>query len=518
MGAMSGEDVEEQAAVAVAEEDAIASRPVPDGVIDPELFRITMNVVAHMDVLAVEYLTRETKYLPRRSTRTVTSYDSGWPNVGIEKDDEASVAHAKLFVRERNSIRPFEYNDMASMRDLDEYVRTNRSLLERVSLPGDDDVFGADVLEAMLQHRIEDFPASIFDRAMALGLDVDDPAVDELYLQREKSWLAPKLPYQLLVPLVVTDIDISGDSLVVDDRTRLERLTDNDLRRMSQRSDYGGVSGPLADAAHWAVVIDMPPMENPGEGRRIFTADPSLDTQAIEDAVNALRVVSSVRTGWARVFRRPIGWDDIWKDALPALNHLQSVRRYPADLDDRGWLRPNRGLTTEQAAQVPAAAAAMKTADAKAKLAIRRLSMALVRDSPDDQLIDACIGLEALLGQQGSELSYRIAVRASALLASKEEDPREPEAVFRMARKVYDRRSELVHGSTSAKNATFQWTPEGTKFSTNTVAVWLLREVLHERLLRPDWKVEDLDNLVLAGLKPTQGTTEPDESPEDESL
>jgi Apea-like HEPN len=513
---MSAEGTQEQTTENAPQMDAAAPpRPVPDGVIDPMLFELTMRVVADMDGLVVEYLSRDGyKYVPHRSTKSVTAFDSGWPNVGTEREDQATIAHGELFARERNAIHPLEYHDLPSFAALDEYVRTTSKVLERVSLTGAGEIPDTEIHQRFLQYWIEDLPASIYDRAMALGLNVADSDVVELYLQLEKSWLAPELPYQLVAPLVVMDIETDADVLEIDDRTRLVRLTDDDLRQMSRTVDYGGISGPLADAARWAVVIDMPPMHNPGRGRRMFAAEPDVDCPAIEDAVNALRVVADVHTGWARVFRRPLGWADIWKDALPPLNHVQSVRRYPADLDDRGWLRTNRGLSADEAAQIPQVAEAMRTADEKAQLAIRRLSMAMVRDAPDDQLIDACIGLEALLGQKGSELSYRIALRASALLATKQDGHWVPQVVFRMARKVYDRRSELVHGSTSAKNATFQFRPGDPPYSINSVAILLLREVLRERLLRPDWQVEELDNLVVASLSPEKATEEADQSPD----
>ncbi|MCA0307167.1 MAG: hypothetical protein LCH87_07350 [Actinobacteria bacterium] len=498
------------------ERDAPPLRPVPDGVIDSILFELTMRVVADMDGLVREYLSRDGyKYVPHRSTKPVTTLDSGWPNVGSEREDPTTIAHGKLFARERNAIQPFEYHDLPSFDALDKYVRATPMVLERVSLTDADEMLPhAEINELFLQHWIESLPASIYDRAMALGLKVMDSDVAELYVQRERSWLAPELSYQLLAPLVVTDIRIEADVLEIDDRTRLARLTDDDLRQMSRSVDFGGISSPLADAARWAVVVDMPPMHNPGLARRVFAAEPDVDCPAIEDAVNVLRVVAGIHTGWARVFRRPLGWADTWDGALPPLDHIQSVRRYPADLDDRGWLRTNPGMSADEAAQIPQVASAMRTADEKAKLAIRRLSMAMVRDAPDDQLIDACIGLEALLGQKGSELSYRIALRTSALLATKLDGAWVPEVAFRMARKVYDRRSELVHGSTSAKNATFQWRPEDPSYSINSVAILLLREVLHERLLRPDWHVEDLDDLVIASLSTEKAAGRVEQSPD----
>jgi hypothetical protein len=81
--------------------------------------------------------------------------------------------------------------------------------------------------------------------------------------------------------------------------------------------------------------------------------------------------------------------------------------------------------------------------------------MADVRDDADDQLVDACIGLEALLGQEGAELSYSVAVRVAALLSSKKDKPLDAGVVFDLARKVYNRRSELVHGSVSGKHESF---------------------------------------------------------------
>lgn len=247
----------------------------------------------------------------------------------------------------------------------------------------------------------------------------------------------------------------------------------------------------------------------------LFTRDAPIDTRGVEAVCDAIRIVSLARPGWARVFRRPRNWARHWEDNLPNLNHVFTARRYPSYFEDGGWLKGHTGVTAEEAAQLPVVVAALKTSSAQAKLASRRLSMALLRDTPDDQLIDACIGLEALLGQKGAEISYRVAVRAAALLATKAEEPRAPELTFKLARKVYDRRSELVHGSTSGKHAMVQPQEGGQEFSTHSVSVWLLREVLLERLIRSDWSVEDLDAKVLKGLAP-ENPADPEDDTEEE--
>jgi hypothetical protein len=510
-GVVSDAETQQQSDTPSPDETPVELPPMPETVIDPELFRLTMTVVAHMNAMVTKYFAREGhKYTPYREKRQVKAFDSGWPNVYSKEKDESRVAPAELFAHKSSIIDPFTYDDIIGMAALKKYVTSTVAVLERIRPQNAAGTLPDELAESLMDTTIVLFPKSIYDRATALGLEVTDPAVADLYLQRERSWLAPTLDYQLVVPLLLTDFDIGDDGLQVDEVTRIERLTADDLRRISE-VDRFTVMTPLADAAKWAVVVDMPPMDNIGEGRMLFTRDAPIDTRGVEAVCEAIRIISLARPGWARVFRRPRNWARHWEDHLPNLNHVFTARRYPSYFEDGGWLKEHAGVTAEEAAQLPAVAAARTTSNAQAQLASRRLSMALLRDTPDDQLLDACIGLEALLGQKGAEISYRVSVRAAALLASKANESRSPELTFKLARKVYDRRSELVHGSTSGKHATVQPQDDGEEFSTHSVAVWLLREILRERLLQPDWSVEDLDAMVLKGLTPADPTDpEPD--------
>ena len=488
---------------------------MPEGVIDAELYRLTLTVVVQMDAMVTGYYQGEGhRYVPYREKRQVMAFDSGWPNVWSKEKDETRINRADLFAHKQSVIDPFAYDDIPGMAALKAYVTTTAAIRERVRPNNAGGNLSDELADSLMDTTIVLLPSSIYDRATALGLKMSDPAVGDLYAQRERSWLAPTLEYQLVVPLLLTDIDIPDEGLQIDDVTRIERLTDDDLRRISE-TDRFTVLAPLADAAKWAVVSDVPPMENLGDGRMLFTRDAPIDTRGAETVCDAIRIVSLARPGWARVFRRPRDWARHWEDNLPNLTHVFTARRYPSYFEEAGWLKSHTGVTAEEAARLPAIVAALKDASAQAKLASRRLSMALLRDTPDDQLIDACIGLEALLGQKGAEISYRVAVRACALLATKSDEPRDPELTFKLTRKVYERRSELVHGSTSGKHANVQPNGASGPFSTHSVAVWLVREVLLERLLRPDWTVEDLDLLVLKGLAPIN-PSDPEGDAEDE--
>jgi hypothetical protein len=87
-----------------------------------------------------------------------------------------------------------------------------------------------------------------------------------------------------------------------------------------------------------------------------------------------------------------------------------------------------------------------KISDQAMKLACSRLSDAQVRTRPYDRIIDAVIGLEALLlapHDVRGELSFRFSLNYSMLF----DKPADRHRAFRTARKLYELRSDVAHGS-----------------------------------------------------------------------
>ncbi len=78
------------------------------------------------------------------------------------------------------------------------------------------------------------------------------------------------------------------------------------------------------------------------------------------------------------------------------------------------------------------------------ELALHRFVLALSRTRDDDRLIDLAIAAEALLMDQGNELSLRLALRAATLAEGTTLSPRE---VFERIRSAYRVRSNVVHGA-----------------------------------------------------------------------
>lgn len=114
---------------------------------------------------------------------------------------------------------------------------------------------------------------------------------------------------------------------------------------------------------------------------------------------------------------------------------------------------------------------------------LQRFNTTYSRHAEDDKLVDCWVGLESLLLPDGStELRYRIALRAAVLL---EEAVDERHALQGRILKLYDHRSEVVHGDKVA---------DPTKVSeTTSILKRLLLLVIENRIPTKD----DLDRIAL---------------------
>jgi hypothetical protein len=230
---------------------------------------------------------------------------------------------------------------------------------------------------------------------------------------------------------------------------------------------------------------------------------PLLDADFVCDA---LRIVTEVDTGYAQVLRRSLDWADRWEHDLPPLEVVATIRRYPDKFDNYAWLERPKRIRREVLNRIPEIFMALRAAKPNVRLAGRRLSLAALRDEDDDRTIDACIGLEALLGEGRDELSHRLALRAATALGTRPTNAYDAQTTYDVMRKVYSHRSAVVHGTNGDKSRTITLKQE---FATADIAVSLLRELLTDALTRPGgWTAKSLDSTLLAALKPLSSTGE----------
>lgn len=90
----------------------------------------------------------------------------------------------------------------------------------------------------------------------------------------------------------------------------------------------------------------------------------------------------------------------------------------------------------------------LDTNDPRVRLGIERFGQTFDRDIPQDAIIDAFIGLEALLIEDDRELSYKLRLRMANLIGT---DGAERLKVFEDMKAGYDLRSKIVHGKQPPK-------------------------------------------------------------------
>jgi hypothetical protein len=443
-------------------------------------------------------------WLPRVRLPVVTKFDSGWPDIrpGFSSNDDDPVDFAAMFARKPGPLNPLPYDAAPALVAFIEYVAARSDLCERLTYPHPRT---GEPVVALTEHEAASLPLSLAARADALG-DRSDETLQELYLLREQDWLAPELLVEYVVPLALTALELN-EPLQLDAVTTLTPLGDKE--HAARPPDlFGGLSSvpqPVLTAATHAIVLKDHRILNPGPLRRLFGRDQQLSLP-LDDAdlvCQALRVLTHLPVGYAQVLRRPVGWANRWTHDLPELDQVAVLRRYPDRHDDYGWLRtrPDSPRTPRSVLdRLPEILAALRAATPRTTLAARRLTAAELRDDPDDRTVDACIGLEALLGEGRDELTHRLSLRAATALSTRPGRPANATEVYDLVKKVYGRRSAVVHGTATDRHRTLR-APDGSQWDTDTAACVLLRELLEDQLTRTGgWTPHTLDALLLERL------------------
>jgi hypothetical protein len=420
-------------------------------------------------------------------------------------------------------LTPFSYSDVPELADVIDYVTSRTDLVERLDLVPESAQVPDEPKMWLVKLQAADLVLSVVDRARALGRPDDPETLLTAYLERERGILAPELDADLVAPLVLTSLELD-EPLELGDGVRLEKLDEpTQLARARDHYSIEAVPPVVSGAATHAVVITGVKIDNSSWASRMWRGrQPAIPFGKLDLVIECLRVVTRTSTGYAQVFLRPIGWADRWKHALPPVVDVGVFRRYPAFFDNYGWLKKRPLVGADQLAALPEVfksaskvSSSASKADKATRLALRRLSLADLRDDADDKLVDACIGIEALLSDDNIEVTHKIATRGAAALATRVAVPVDAQRAFSMFKAVYGRRSDIVHGTGKETKAVFDL--NGGKIRTSVLASILLRELLLSRLTRdPSWSIKDLDDELMLALNrdsSRQATTTPETTP-----
>lgn len=319
-----------------------------------------------------------------------------------------------------------------------------------------------------------------------------------------------RLELRIIIPITLTHFDV--DHYRLTDATYITRIPKGiqlSRARMDMRGS-GAVKTVVGAATHAFVAIDWSiETKNRAEVRASLN-NPSKNVMDEADLFfAALRGATGAKTGYAQiVMMLTTGVVDVFCD-LPT-TYGATYRRYPAEFDEYGWAYGGQSrVTVEQMADVKRLYnLILARPEDRVRIALKRLNTCMSRDDAADAVLDATIALEVLLGdKENMAISYKIRMRAGALAAFRGD--RISTEVASAVKRIYDVRSEIVHGVTATKKRKTVVPEEEKHIAERDAAIDMLRYIIDILLENPRFlDPSKIDQELMLGDAPTQ--QEPD--------
>jgi len=193
--------------------------------------------------------------------------------------------------------------------------------------------------------------------------------------------------------------------------------------------------------------------------------------------------VTGYPTGYAQLIARPLGWADGYTANLIPV-HKASVRNYPPSFEEGRWNEAVPTVNTSQMAEISELYLKLRDGFAEKRwnskgekrisVAIRRLNLSSMRTNIEDSVLDAMIGLEALLSDGNQEMTHKVAMRMAGLY--KISALTKSLLALQEMKHLYQIRSTIVHGGTVDKDQTLR--RDGQKIGVADAAIEHLRMAL----------------------------------------
>jgi hypothetical protein len=466
--------------------DEIVTEPI-----NPELANCVLAAVKGVKRLVLDP-DAKLGYVSRRDVPAFKTNAWGWPSVstsyfGSSPDGPMNWDSLFGYKKDTGSAR-FDATDVVELARAIDFVLADPDLRSKFS------GFGVSVEDPETSKMLGTLDVirvvtTIAERSEATGQDDRD-----VYIEHERALLGATLVADVLVPITLVRLDLT-EPLHLGGDVWIE-LLDEPTHRARAVDIHSNVNAFLVSAATHAVVFrnrDFDNSRGPLVRRVLLDAHPPFQEE-IDEVFQALEIATDQRLGYVQVLLNPRDWGYTWRGELPPIESTTTPSRLPKELADKGWNSEPRHINADRLANAPRIFSSLRSTSARGKLAARRLLQSSLRSNPEDTLLDACIGIEALLGEQHDELVHRMGLRASVALVDRMDAP----LAYEILKKVYGHRSKIVHG-TEPKNPTINI--RGDSWSANSVAVWLLRLLLQSHLARtPTWTPADLDAALFAAI------------------
>jgi hypothetical protein len=260
------------------------------------------------------------------------------------------------------------------------------------------------------------------------GFEFDRATFDEVFDAAERDLRSPTSPYVAYAPY--GQLSVEGDAVELLPGVIMRAATKADRERWLNREHVGSLEhlGMLDVDA----VLEAPYEEEKHQGREAFGARRAQELVERVDTAIQLALDCDAHHQFLQFERRAIFGTSTGGTVSPPPQPQRGRRRGTfAASDVEAVAQLERALATSPSQSVCA-------------VALRRWDQVTGRGLPEDNIVDAWVGLESLLFTAGTgEITYRASLRLAALIGR---DSAERRQLLKAARDDYGIRSRVVHG------------------------------------------------------------------------
>jgi len=338
----------------------------------------------------------------------------------------------------------------------------------------------------IIDRMIYSFAEELIDRYIHIGNTCEfyEFIADDIYKNYARSIFQDELFVDVYVPILF--LKFSFDEIKLAPNIKIQKMDQEfQLARAKIKSYNRGVHDSVLSAATHALVLKNWRINNQN---RLSLSDLFSDfniyanlNMEIEDFFAALRIITGAYTGYAQILISPRGWALHYKANLVPLEGT-SINAYPKWFENYYWLNEElQELNEDIITEISMIFLTLNNNEQNSiHIAANRLNLCFLRDDEDDIVLDAAIGLDALLLSENerSETTHKLAMRAGALAKISKWDSKSPYDVFKEVKGIYDYRSKIVHGSKNASKKREITSKDKERIPAPQLAVKYLRAVL----------------------------------------
>ena len=341
-------------------------------------------------------------------------------------------------------------NELTSFKNLVDFVRSNPSLYRRfvIDLKTENArEITHDAGPVIIISCIKDTVERYLHRYKESQFE-DEKAAD--VLASTISYIFNRqLNIDIAIPILFLRFDF--DEFELTDQIFVRKISDGEQKARYKIKSYNtSVHDSVVNCATHALVFKNWSVEN-AESMWFFdilTNASAYPIDQIDQFFGALRICSSIKTGYSQIYAVAQGWEASCMADLPHLNGV-TVRSYPSLFEEFYWNSDDvPEISCRKMNEVKVVFEKIRSAKENAiSLALKRLNRCLVRDDEEDAVLDATIALEALLSDGNQEMTHKLAMRVGALSKIAENSTMTPAQAFSDIKNIYGYRSAIVHGS-----------------------------------------------------------------------